>query len=65
MDLYLIDHSANPAPKAGVATTGGAGINDEGAFIIGGCALVEGEKFFVVVSPRVWVLVEVNPYFVV
>ena len=63
--FVLIDHGANPAAKAGVATTGGAGIDDEGAFVIGGCALVEGEKFAVVVSPWVWVLVEVNPDFVV
>jgi len=52
-----INKGADPATKARAAAARGGGINNKGAFVIGGCASVDAKEFFVAMSPRVCPLV--------
>ncbi len=63
--FVAIDEGADPAAKAGAATTGGAGIDDEGAFVVGGGAAIDLEEFLVGVAPGVGPLHEVEPHLIV
>ena len=63
--FVFIDEGTYPATETGVSTTGGGGIYNEGAFVVGGGSSIESKEFVVALAPRVFGFVEVEPDFVV
>ncbi len=60
--LVALNDGAGPAAEAGVAATGGAGVNLDGAFAVGGAGVKLVERA-VVAAPRIGFLEQVGPDF--